>query len=291
MELQVKEFTLPEVIEFNYEELKEAIKAKTKYYETLVYSDAQIADAKSDRADLNKFKKALNDERLRREREYLEPFNDFKKKINELISIIDKPVGVIDSQIKAYEEQKKSEKLKAITEFFEGELREDITTIPPDWLKLTQILDNRWLNASVSMAAVKKEIKEKISGIKESLATLSALPEFGFEATEEYKRSLDLNMALNEGRRLAEIQARKAEAERIRAEEEAARKAAEEVRAAAIEAEATAPTACQPAEPVDVWEESEPKRQWVTFSAYLSVEDASKLAAFFMDNKISFKKV
>ena len=28
MELQVKEFTLPEVIEFNYEELKEAIKGK-----------------------------------------------------------------------------------------------------------------------------------------------------------------------------------------------------------------------------------------------------------------------
>lgn len=290
MELQVKEFTLPEVIEFNYEELKEAIKAKTKYYETLVYTDEQIADAKSDRADLNKFKKSLNDERLRREREYLEPFNDFKKKINELIAIIDKPVGVIDAQIKAYEDEKRNKKLADISNFFENELREDITTIPPEWLKLTQILDNRWLNASVSMTAVKKEIREKIGQINESLATLANLKEFGFEATEEYKRSLDLNKALNEGKRLADIQARKAEAERMRAEEEAAREAAEKVRAAAIEAEATAPTACQPAEPVDVWEEPEVKRQWVSFSAYMSVEEASKLAAFFMDNKISFKK-
>lgn len=285
MELKVQDFKVPQVIEFNYEELKQAITERTEYYETLVYSDAQITEAKEDRADLNRFKKALNDERLRREREYLEPFNDFKKKINELIAIIDKPVQVIDAQIKAYEEEKRNKKLADITDFWENELREDITTMPPDWLKLTQILDQRWLNASVSMTTVKKEIKAKITDINNSLGTLQNLPEFGFEATEEYKRSLDLNQALNEGRRLADIQARKAEAERMRAEEEAAKKAAEDVRAAAVE---------DPQEPE--WHKPEPEepkdeRQWVTFSAYLNIEDASKLANFFMDNKISFKKV
>ena len=284
MELQVKEFTLPQIIEFNYEELKEVITAKTSYYETLVYSDSQIKEAKADRAELNRFKKALNDERIRREKEYMEPFYDFMKKIGDLIAIIDKPVAVIDSQIKAYEEQQKNEKLAAISEFWENELREDITAIPPEWLKLTQILDNRWLNTSVSMAAVKKEIKEKVGNVNESLATLSALPEFGFEATEEYKRSLDLNKALNEGRRLAEIQAKKAEAERMRAEEEAARKAAEAVRAAALAEEKPAPIVEPEEKPEDI-------RRWVTFSAYLNIEDASKLAAFFMDNKISFKNV
>lgn len=287
MELQVKEFELPKIIEFNYEELKEAITAKTGYYETLVYTDSQIAEAKSDRADLNKFKKALNDERIRREKEYMEPFNDFKKKIGDLIAIIDKPVGVIDAQIKAYEEQKKNEKLAKIADFWENELREDITTFPPEWLNLTKIFDNRWLNASVSMAAVKKEIKDKISEINESLATLQALPEFGFEATEEYKRSLDLNKALNEGRRLADIQARKLEAEKRKAEEEAARKAAEDVRAAAKEQEPVINV--QMGAQID--EKPEEKREWVSFSAYLNYEEASKLAAFFMDNKINFKKV
>lgn len=285
MELKVQDFKVPQVIEFNYEELKQAITERTEYYETLVYSDAQITEAEEDRADLNRFKKALNDERLRREREYLEPFNDFRKKINELIAIIDKPVQVIDAQIKAYEEEKRNKKLADITDFWENELREDITTMPPDWLKLTQILDQRWLNASVSMATVKKEIKAKITDINNSLQTLQSLPEFGFEATEEYKRSLDLNQALNEGRRLADIQARKAEAERMRAEEEAAKKAAEDVRAAAVE---------DPQEPE--WHKPEPEepkdeRQWVTFSAYINIEDAKKLADFFMDNKISFKKV
>lgn len=96
MELRVNEVQLPEQITFNYEELKEEIAGKVSHYETLVYTDDQIKEAKADRADLNKFKKALNDERIRREREYMQPFQDFKDKIDEIIAIIDKPIMLID---------------------------------------------------------------------------------------------------------------------------------------------------------------------------------------------------
>ena len=37
MELKVQDFKVPQVIEFNYEELKQAITERTEYYETLVY--------------------------------------------------------------------------------------------------------------------------------------------------------------------------------------------------------------------------------------------------------------
>lgn len=286
MELQVKEFELPKVIEFNFDELKEVLTAKTSYYETLVYSDAQITEAKADRAELNKFKKALNDERIRREKEYMVPFNDFKKKIGDLIAIIDKPVAVIDKQIKSYEEEQRNKKLADITDFWENELREDITTIPEDWLKLTQILDTHWLNSSYSMTAIKKEIRAKVKDVNNSLMTLASLPEFGFEATEEYKRTLDLNRALNEGRRLAEIQAKKIEAEKARekarAEEEAARKAAEDVKAKAQQITE---------EPQPIAEPEEEPREWVTFTALLNREEAGKLADFFISNSISFKAV
>ena len=47
----------------------------------------------------------------------------------------------------------------------------------------------------------------------------------------------------------------------------------------------------KPAPIVEPEEKPEDIRRWVTFSAYLNIEDASKLAAFFMDNKISFKNV
>ena len=114
MELKVNEYQLPEQILFNYEELKAELTEKVQHYETLVYTDDQIKEAKADRATLNKLKKALSDERIRREREYMQPFNEFKSRINEIISIIDKPVAVIDKQIKEYEDTKKQEKLEEI---------------------------------------------------------------------------------------------------------------------------------------------------------------------------------
>ena len=82
MELKVAEVQLPEAILFNYDELKKELTEKVKTYETMAYTDDQIKDAKADRANLNKLKKALNDERIRREKEYMQPFNEFKAKQN-----------------------------------------------------------------------------------------------------------------------------------------------------------------------------------------------------------------
>ena len=81
MELKIEKYNKPQAIEFNFEELKQELAEKVKMYETLVYTDDQIKEAKADRASLNKLKTALNDERLRLEREYMQPFNEFKEKI------------------------------------------------------------------------------------------------------------------------------------------------------------------------------------------------------------------
>lgn len=108
MELRVNEVAIPEKIDFNYEELKAELISKVSFYETLVYTDDQIKDAKADKANLNKLKKALNDERIRKEKEYMQPFNVFKAQINEIIGIIDKPIAVIDEQVKAYDEKTQS---------------------------------------------------------------------------------------------------------------------------------------------------------------------------------------
>lgn len=111
MELKIQDYQIPEKITFNYEELKSWITERTRDYETLVYTNDQIVDAKKDRATLNKFKKSLNDERISREKEYMRPFNDFKMKMNELVGIIDDSVFAIDKQIREYEDVKKQGKL------------------------------------------------------------------------------------------------------------------------------------------------------------------------------------
>lgn len=275
MQLKINEVEIPKKIDFNYTELKQELTEKVKMYETLVYTDDQIKQAKTDKANLNKLKKALNDERIRREREYMAPFNEFKAQINEIIGIIDKPIAIIDKQVKEAEEQKKLEKAHAIEELFEEMTK-------PEWVKLQAIYNSKWLNATSSMKSIREEIESRLEQINSDLATLSNLPEFGFEATEVYKVTLDINKAVNEGKRLAEIQKRKEEQERLKAEAE--RRIAEQVRAKEeVKEEQEVERSCQEPEPVNA--------QWINFSARLTVEQAIELKEFFDSRNIEFKEI
>ena len=275
MELRIKDITIPSKIEFNYDELKREIAEKVEKYTNLVYTDQDIKQAKADKATLNKVKKALNDERIRREKEYMKPFNEFKSEINEIIQIIDKPIAIIDKQVKEAEEQKKQEKALAIEQLFE-----DMTK--PDWLTLGVIYNSKWLNATFSMKSVKEEIESRFEQINNDLATLSNLPEFGFEATEVYKSTLDINRAVNEGKRLAEIQKRKEEQERLKAEAEARAKAAAEEAERRKEQENARAEELKRSEPTTEVEERhcqdpEPEGKWVSFQAFVTVEKARQM--------------
>lgn len=213
-------------ISFNFEELKAEVERVANEYATAVYTDDVMAEAKEDRAKLNKLKTSLNDERKRREKEFMAPFQPFKDNVNELISIIDKPVAIIDEQIKGYETQKKQAKAEEIKAFFESIEK-------PDFLKIEQIWNEKWLNASVALKGVYADIESRVKTIQGELTTIESLPTFAFEAVEEYKRTLNMSAAIAEGQRLADIQRRKEEAEKARAEAEAARIEAEKARAEA----------------------------------------------------------
>ncbi|WP_462415746.1 DUF1351 domain-containing protein [Eubacterium ramulus] len=278
MELRVNEYQLPEQILFNYQELKEELTEKVRHYETLVYTDDQIKEAKVDRATLNKLKKALSDERIRREREYMQPFNEFKSRINEIISIIDKPVAVIDKQIKEYEDTKKQEKLEEIKKLW-SEME------APDGMKLDKIFNDRMLNSSFNMKHVKQCFIDAIDRFSRDMAVLVNLPEYSFEAQQEYISSLDLSKAMNEANRLSRLAKQKAEYE------------AEQERLKAEEAKRTAQPVVPDvdADPVPkvekVTPDPIPTKQWVAFQALLSTEDALALKEFFNSRNIEFKAV
>lgn len=280
MELKINEVTIPDAIQFNYEELKQELTEKVSMYETMVYTDDQIKEAKSDKANLNKLKKALNDERIRREKEYMKPFNEFKAQINEIISIIDKPVAVIDKQVKAYDEKKKQEKLEAIKKLFEE-------SNPPEWLDFDQIFNERWLLAGTSMRQIQDGIEGWLNEIKTNLDIIANLPEFAYEATEIYKSTLDVQKALNEGKRLSEMIKRKQEQERLQKEAEERAKAEAEAKAREEKVEAHKP---EP-EPVQKVTTEPVEQQWISFRALLTVPQAFELKRFFEDNKIEFQPI
>lgn len=290
MELRVNEVTIPEKISFNYEELKAELTEKVAFYETLVYTDDQVKDAKADRATLNKLKKTLNDERIRREKEYMQPFNEFKAQVNEIIGIIDKPIAVIDKQVKEFEDQKKVNKQKDIEELFASIGFQSFVTLEKIW-------DPKWLNASTSMKSIEEQMRSRMYQIGDDVLTLHNLPEFGFEATEVYKQTLDINKAIKEAQRMAEIAKAKAEAEAKKKAAEESRKAEEERKAKEIKEEqrVIVPTepheqAVTPPEPVQSADSTQ-ERMLVRFEVLLTTEDAYALKEFFKSRSIEFKAI
>lgn len=263
MELIVQPISKREPIVFNYEELKAEIQAKCADYKTLQYTADQIDSAKKDRANLNNLKKALNSERITRQKEYLEPFENFASKIRELCDMIDEPVSLIDKQVKEYEEKEKREKREKCVEIFN-------TIEHPTWLKYEQIENVKWYNKTTSLASITKEIETTIESINSSMFALSQMSEFAFEAIEEFKRTLDMQSAINEGRRLRDIQKRKEEAEKI-------------------------PFLATPEEVTEIKpdedEDEEPKRFWVKFEAFLSYEEAMELKTYFKFSRITYRQI
>ena len=259
MELKITDLQIPGKISFNYAELKEALTARVKDYETMVYTEDQIANAKKDRADLNRLKKTLNDERIRQEKEFMKPFDEFKAQVKELCTIIDNAASTVDSQVKAFEEQQKAEKLEAINALWSAKEA-------PGWMQRN---DPKWLNASVSIKSIETEIDKQLLQIQKDLDTLDSLG-IGFEAMQKYQTTLDLNAAI-------------AENARIKAQAEAKAKWEAEHAQMQIQEE-------EPPEPMEV-EAVEPVRQWIGFQALLSVDEAKALGAYLRSNGIKYKAI
>lgn len=215
-------------IKWNNEELKVAIAEKMKEYKGLVFTEETISEGKKDRANLNKLRGAIDDERKRVKKLCMEPCNRFEKEVKEVLALVDEQISAIDIQIKEVEQIKREEKRKAVQELFESIGFQKFVTLEMIW-------DEKWLNASVALSKVENQMKETMYRIGEEVGTISRLPEFSFEAMEVYKKTLDLTQAIKKGQELADIQKRKEEAlarqkveeERRKAEEAAAGKESE----------------------------------------------------------------
>lgn len=211
-------------IQWNNEELKAEIAEKMRDYTGLVFTEDTIKDAKKDRAALNKLRTAFEDERKRIKRQCMAPYEQFETQVKELIALIDEPIRLIDAQIKEVEEQKKAQKRKDIEELF-GSIGFQL------FVTLDKIWDDKWLNATVPLSRIEEQMKSRMYQIGEDIAVIQKLPEFSFEAMEVYRKTMDLNKAIQEGQRLADIQKRKAayeEEQRRKSEEEQRRRLEEE---------------------------------------------------------------
>ena len=267
---------LKEII-WNHEEIKKAVEEKLADYRNLVYTEAQLPEAKKDRANLNKFIQALEAKRKEIKKRCLEPYEEFESQMKGIIAIVKEPVELIDTQIKEYEEAQKAEKKAHIEALFREVGFQEFITLDKIW-------NEKWLNKSYSLKTIESDMLEILHRTGNDVLTISSLPEFSFEALEVYKESLDLAAAISEGQRLADIQKRKEEAEAASKAAEAAKE--EEGPAAGI----VDPEVAVPGnDPVKEAMQSAPGRSWVTFRALLTVNEAKTLSNWLKKLCIEYK--
>lgn len=266
-------------ITWNHEDIKREVAERVSRYQNIVYTDDQISEAKTDRATLRKFVEAIEAKRKEIKKQCLAPYEAFERQVKEVTALVNEPIMLIDRQVREYEEGKREEKRAAIEAYWIT-LSEDGKI--PEGIRLGQIFNEKWLNASVNIRAVCSEINARIDQIEKDLLTLAEMPEFAFEATEVYKHTLDLNKAIAEGKKLVEMQERKAEAEK-------AMKNMAEAASSIAKAAAGAKAATEAIK--NFADATQPDKQWLSFAALLSLDDAMALKAFFNSRNIEFKKI
>jgi len=192
LDIIVKSGDNPAQIDWNFEELKNELSMRLEKYRGLVFTEENVADAKADRASLNKLKAAFDDKRREIKKQILKPLEDFEAKVKELTALIDAPIREIDSQIQEYENKKKEEKRSRLIAYH-GKIIGDLAKVVP----IDSIWVERWLNASMPINKAMEEIAARVEQIKSGLESLSGLKsEFETEIKAEFLKAFRIEDAL-----------------------------------------------------------------------------------------------
>lgn len=270
----------------DFEALKAELTEKVGVYAKIVYTDDTIKTAKKDRAALNKLSKAIADKRKEEKDNILERYRKFEDECKQLESLVNDASGNIDKQVKEYEEGIKKSKKEELFAYFE--------TLNSD-CDFEKIFKTQWLNTTVSVETAKKEIDSLVNAYISNLEALKTVP-FAFEAQDCYRRTLNMSEALQESKRMQELQKRKEEQEKADREKwlESLRHKTEVV---PDKSEIEGQTEIKTSDVAPVEEETkaaeskEEVKSWINFSALLSARTAKLLKAFLFENDIEIKRI
>lgn len=209
MEIKTSEIQdLAPVIITNYDELKKELTEKTDLYKNMVYSEATIKDAKTDRANLNKLEKAINDEKIRVKNLFLKPFEDFETKCKELMALVKDASTNIDTQVKTFEAKQDEEKKELIENRYE-----QLIGKYKDFISLDKIWNPRWLNKTYTFQKIEEDIVHVVTKTNTDFATLEAEikdKDILTQVKDFYFQNIDkaevLSLAINEKNRIIESQ-------------------------------------------------------------------------------------
>ena len=213
------------VINANFEEYEQQIKAEVSEYEGALFTEDSKAFGKKVIAEMRKKRASVVEATRQVKTECLKPYDEFKVQVDGLLQYVDKHINDIDSQLKEMEAVRVAKRKADIQALYDSVIGEML-----EYLPLEKIYDSKWENASVKLPAVKKAMIEVIGKSYEEVTTIKNMDSEAVpKALEMYKRDLSLANAVRyinnyESQRLEilrreEEKKRDLEIERIRREE------------------------------------------------------------------------
>lgn len=155
----------------NEETLDKLVTEVESKYRGIVYTEDTIAEAKKDKASLNKIVKSIEDERKRVKKGYNEPLDNFEKKMKVYVNRISGVIKPIDDDVKAFAETqkiaRKEEVQKLINENAKNfNLETDAVVIQDGWLieslsgvKRTKLVTDEMKRLQLEKEHLENEIK------------------------------------------------------------------------------------------------------------------------------------
>lgn len=197
----------------NLDEVQANIDGLLAAYTGRVYTADEIKGAKADRAQVNKWDKQLADAATTIKKHYLERVDPVLDRIAAMRRQVKEVSAAIDRQVKAVEEGEREDKRRALELIYRDAAGEDLAPLVP----FARLLEDRWLNKSVSLAAAGRELRKAVATRREELRMIRTTCGEDAEAcVTEYLRDLSLNDALNECQRRKDARAALAQAEAAR---------------------------------------------------------------------------
>ena len=182
-------------IDFNFEDLKDALTGELELYKNLVFTEDTKADAKKTVAELRKLKKQISDKRIEVKKLYMQPYTNFEAKVKELDKLINEPIAYISEQIDAFEQKRIEEKRELINEIYLELVseREDIA----GYAELNRVYDSKWENASTSKKTIQEAITSYLDSVDNDIAAIESMEsEYEAKALMRYKETGVLSDAL-----------------------------------------------------------------------------------------------
>ena len=271
-------------IENNIMEVKQFAIQLNEYYSKTIWTPDTLADAKNEKANVNKFKDKIAEFRKNIIAEYKKPIELFETTAKETEKLLSETYDTINVQVKRYEDETKEQIKQMCIEYF----NECMTSKNIDFTTFEQMNMTITLGMQTKSGELVKKVKDEIMAFAERIEKdieLINSGEYVNETMVEYKRTLNASQSiLDVKQRMQQIELEKQKQIELEKQREIEKQTIQNVENAVQEANGGVQNVNAPVE------EKTQKQYNVTFKVYGTLDELKQLKQYLVNGGYKYEQ-